>query len=112
MFLRAQNGHNFSRALQFAEQIISAAKKDPTVWSGLSSNPEQINQYLKIIALKRGQQLLGYLRSNFRFLPTGNAKLDANEIKFLIKKGFVSYGDIRTSPAEIQKLSRGSNQFV
>lgn len=112
LFLRAENSHNFNRALEFAELIISAAKMDPTIWLELSSNSEQINRHLKTIALKRGWQLVEYLRSNFRLLPPMNARSDADEIRLLIEKGFVSYGDIHTSLAEIQKLSRGSNQHV
>ena len=102
------NTHDFTRAEEWAKMLKAGLKKEPALATSLGIDEEIINKRLHSIALRRGLQLLNYLRTNGRYIPAAQAQADTRHIKSMIEKGILSYGDLQTSDKELALLAAGN----
>lgn len=105
--LRGQ-GHDFLRAKKQAAELIGAIEREPGLKFDLRTDPEKINTLLKEIALRRGRQLLESLRHPTPGTPGGYFRRDVQEIEGMKEGGILSYAELDTSPAELNRLAQKS----
>lgn len=111
-FSLQEHDMNITKARECVEQILRAVSKDPMILTQISPGltSEKIQAGLKMAAIRRARRLVGYLTANAAHLQSIYVRQDIGEIRSIIEKEQVSYGEIGTTKGRIDNLASHGHQ--